>query len=42
MDVKTFIEIEISGIPVELNDLIAIAKGQQRYLFTDDGNAYDA
>ena len=38
MDVKAFIEIEIIGIPVELNDLVAIAKGQQRYSFTDDGN----
>ena len=42
MDVKAFLEIETSGIPVELNDLIAIAKGQQHYSPTDDGNVYMA
>ena len=42
MDAKAFLEIEISGIPVGLNDLIAIAKGQQHYSFTDDGNVYMA
>ena len=42
MDVKAFLEIEISGIPVELNDLIAITKGQQHYSLTDDGDVYKA
>ena len=42
MDAKAFLEIEISGIPVELNYLIAIAKCQHRYSLTDDGNVYMA
>ena len=39
-DINPLLEIEISGIRVELNDLISIDKGQIHYSYSEGGNEY--